>query len=357
MVVSRQLLAPLVALLSLAAVAAPVAAQATPDATPALGGARLFELPGEAVYPEGVAYDQDSNAFFVGSSADGTIYRGDVATGEVTVFSEAGADGRTSAAGMKIDQQGRLVVAGGPIGAVWVYDLAGGNLLAQFRNDLPEGATFLNDVAITPAGDAYVTDSFSPTLYRIPADALAGEVATPSATPEAGNALEAFVAFADTPFAYQEGFNANGIVATADGAFLLVVQANTGNLYRIDAATGAVTQVTLEGGALTNGDGMLLDGRLLYVVRNQDEQIVPVGLGEDFATGTLSEPFTDPSFNFPTTIARYDTCLLVVNSQFGAQQTGQPELPFTVSAIPIPSLDAVVADAATPAGSVAAGGC
>ena len=38
----------------------------------------------------------------------------------------------------------------------------------------------------------------------------------------------------------------------------------------------------------------------------------------------------------PTTIARFDGCLLVVNSQFAALP-GQPQLPFTVSSVPIPS--------------------
>ena len=362
MLVPRSLAAGVAALVLFLTGLPGVVAQGTPEATPALSGARLFELPGEAVYPEGVAYHEESRSFFVGSTSDGTIYRGNVDTGEVEVFSPAGADGRATATGVAVDQQGHLVVAGGSTGQVHVYDIASGALVGSFRNEQPAGATFLNDVAISPAGDAYITDSFSPTLYRIGADALASGAgtaagATPAASPEAAQALEAFLAFADTPFAYQEGINANGVVATPDGTFLLVVQTNTGNLYRVNVETREVTQVDLTGETVTNGDGMLLDGRLLYVVRNQDGQIVPVGLGEDYATGELSEPFTDPSFMFPTTIARYDACLLVVNSQFGAQESGQPELPFTVSAIPLPGLGAVVADAATPAGTPPAATC
>ncbi len=38
----------------------------------------VYELPGDNVYPEGIAYDPDSNTFFVGSATEGTIFRGDV---------------------------------------------------------------------------------------------------------------------------------------------------------------------------------------------------------------------------------------------------------------------------------------
>ncbi len=342
----RPLVVALAALLTLVLSTASVAAQATPDATPTTGGTRLFPLPGDQVYPEGVAYDEETGTFFVGSTGDGTIFRGDIATGEVEVFSEAGADGRTVAVGMKLDPEGRLVVAGGPTGRVFVYDTASGELIASFGNGQPEGATFLNDIAITPAGDAYVTDSFSPTLYRVSASAMTGGDATSdAASPEVGGGeLEAFLAFTDTPFEYVEGFNANGIVATPDGETLLVVQSNTGNLYRIDLASHQVGRVDLGGESLTGGDGMLLEDRTLYVVRQG--QITVVKLGQDFTTGTLGEGFTDPSFASPSTIARYDGCLLVVNSQFAARQTGQPELPFTVSGVPIAGMTGM----ATPEG-------
>ena len=84
---------------------------------------------------------------------------------------------------------------------------------------------------------------------------------------------------------------------------------------------------------------MLLEGRTLYVVRNEQERIVPVEMSADFLRGTAGEGFTDGSLNYPTTIASYDagTRLLAVNSQFGARDSGNdPELPFTVSGIPTP---------------------
>jgi CubicO group peptidase (beta-lactamase class C family) len=86
---------------------------------------------------------------------------------------------------------------------------------------------------------------------------------------------------------------------------------------------------------LANGDGLLLDGRTAYVVRNEQELIVPVKLSGEYISGEVGEPFTDPSFAFPTTIAKTDGRLLVVNSQFDKQE-GEAELPFTVSSVEVP---------------------
>jgi DNA-binding beta-propeller fold protein YncE len=102
---------------------------AAPGVSRAADGPTRFELPGATVFPEGIGYDAAGNAFFVGSSGDGTLYRGDVATGAVTVFSPAGSDGRTAATGMKSDGHGHLIVAGAGTGIIFVYDIAGGALL------------------------------------------------------------------------------------------------------------------------------------------------------------------------------------------------------------------------------------
>jgi sugar lactone lactonase YvrE len=93
-------------------------AQSTPEASPISGDGDviIYELPGEQVYPEGITFDETENVFYVGSTNDGTIFRGNIDTGGVEVFSEGGADGRTTAIGMDIDDQDRLFVAAGDSG-------------------------------------------------------------------------------------------------------------------------------------------------------------------------------------------------------------------------------------------------
>lgn len=320
---------------------APAPAPAVAAATPMAGG-RIFVLPDGGGFPDGIALDTATGDFYTGSAVDGTIYRGNVVAGTAGVFLP-GEPGRV-AVGLALDGNGRLFVTGGESGAIAVYDTATGQLLLEAANGLAPN-TLLNDVAVDAAGNAYVTDSFNPTLYRIPAAALApADSATPAPS---ANALEVFVDFSATGFnLVQPGFNANGIVATPDGQYLLLVQSNTGALYRVTVATGETIQVDLGEGSLPGGDGMTLDGQTLYVVR--EGQITPIVLAADFASGAAGASFSDASLAAPSDIAQFDRCLLVVNSQSDALQ-GQPQLPFTISSLPIPAAEqAAEAGAATP---------
>lgn len=273
-----------------------------------------YVIPGDTVFPEGVAFQPATGFFFVSSTGDGTIFRGHVSDPEAETFLAGGADARTTAIGLEIDDT-RLFIAGGTTGRAWVYDTETGALLAAFETG---SGGFLNDVAATRDADAFVTDSFRPTLWRI--DAELGEI-------------EPWLSFVDTPFQYANGFNANGIVATPDGKYLIVSQSNTRMLWRIDLATKASVQIATN--EPVGGDGLVLQGDTLYAV--EGGAIAKVLLGDDYATGTVISRTTDPSFRSPTTNAIARGRMLVVNSQFAARNAGQPPvLPFTVSSIAIP---------------------
>jgi sugar lactone lactonase YvrE len=292
--------------------------------TQEVSNAERYVLPGEQVFPEGVAYQSDTGDFYVGSTTDGTVFRGNVEGGpkEAEVFLEPESDGRTTAIGMEVDKEGRLFIAGGDTGRIFVYDTESADLVR--RLDTPDAeSTFLNDVAVTPDGDVYLTDSMRPVLFRV------------TSTADGVSEAEPWLNFEGTPAEYEEGFNLNGIDATDDGRYLVAVQSNTGELFRIDTESKEVVEINLGGETLTNGDGLLLDGRTVYVVRNEQELIVPVELSGEYISGEVGEPFTDPSFAFPTTLAKTDGRLLVVNSQFDKQE-GEPELPFTVSSVEVP---------------------
>ncbi len=284
-----------------------------------------YILPGDTVFPEGIAYQPTTGDFFVSSTTDGTIFRGNVQSESADVFLPGGTDGRTTAIGLKVDDyQDRLFVAGGNTGQIFVYDTDSGQLLSKFNNQ--KTSTFINDTAISPNGDAYFTDSSDPILYKV-------------STNEADELeFSAWLDLTGTAIVYQSGFNLNGIAATNNGKYLIVVQTNTGKLFRIDIASKQVTEIDLGGATLTNGDGILLSRRrILYVVRNQNELIVKVQLSEDFSRGTVISSTTEPSFAYPTTIAQARKRLLVVNSQFDKRGAGlTPELPFTVSSISLP---------------------
>lgn len=319
----RRLLPLLLILFAAVGVTTAVAKKGSPDKA---GKPTSYTIPGEKVFPEGIARQPGSRAFFVTSTDDGAIFRGDLRSPTLEPFAAAGVDGRKTAIGLKADKRGNLVVAGGDTGKVFVLSTEDGSKRKVLDSKPGEAPTFLNDVALA-RGYAYVTDSQRPILQRV------------KLGKDAVGELETFVSFAGTELEYEDGFNLNGIVAGPGGKYLLVVQSNTGELFRIDTKTKRVEEVDLGGATLENGDGLLRKGNTLYVARNQQELIVPVKLSRKGRSGRVGEGVTGPQLKYPTTLARDGKRLLAVNSQFDKRSSGEPpELPFDVATIAAPKV-------------------
>ncbi|HET6953002.1 MAG TPA: hypothetical protein VFI47_21645 [Acidimicrobiales bacterium] len=265
--------------------------------------------------PEGIAIGAEPFAYF-GSLLDGSVYRADLETGRGRIISEGPG---TPSVGLKIDPRGRLFVAGGDAGDGRVVSASTGEVLASYR--FSPAPSFVNDVLLTPDA-AWFTDSFNPVLYKVPLGRSGrlpgqGEIVT---VPLSGDV------------AFQEGFNVNGISRTPDGSGLLVVQTNTGLLFRVDPATGVTSTVDLAGDVLPNGDGILLSGRTLYVVQNVSNEVAVVRLDRAGRRGSVADRLTDPRFDVPTTVARFDGRLYLPNSRFLIEPT--PATPYSAVAIP-----------------------
>ena len=306
-------------LVALLAVSALLVAPATPAASE--GAVRTYILPGDEVFPEGIAVH--GHEYFATSSG-GDIYRGDLDEPEAKVFISLGFFVPTG--GIKVTGR-RLVVARGQAGIVGVFDRITGAFARRWVNGLSPGETQINDVAIAPNGDAYITDSIRPVLYRIPAAAV-----RQASTVE--DDIPVFLEWEGTPFPnIPGGVNANGIVATPDGKYLLVVNFETGGLFRVRLSDKRVTQVDLGGYALTGGDGMVLTKEnVLYVVRFFDSLVGEAPHHRRLRARPAAVRNHRSELQGPTTAAIAGNRLLVVNSQFSGP--GTP--PFTVSSIPLP---------------------
>lgn len=282
-----------------------------------------YVLPGSTVFPEGIAYDEGTQLVFVSSTTDGTVFRGSASDETLTPFLPPGADGRTTAIGLEVDNNGHLFVAGGGTGFVWVYDELTGDLIAALQ--IGSSPTFINDVAVDKDGVAYITDSMSPVIYR----------ATPNGS--GGYTIERWLELAGTPIVYGPGFNLNGMVVSPSSQYLFTVQTNTGNIYRIDIATKEIVQLDVGGATFPNGDGLWIRGNTLYVLQNQQAIITEIRVNANQARGSVVSQATDPSFVVPTSLVGARGRLLVVNSQFNRRGPGlSPVLPFTVSVVAIP---------------------
>ena len=257
--------------------------------------------------PEGIAAGRGTS-LYVGSIPTGAVWKGDARTGQGDVLVPP-RQGR-SAIGIEVDRRNRLFVAGGATGSAFVYDAATGADLAAYRL-APAGApaTFANDVAVTRRA-AWFTDSRLQQLYALP---LGRHGALPGQDEVRTLPLTGDLAY--TPSLTD--VDLNGIVAARGGRVLLAVQSSTGRLFRIDPRSGVTDEVDLGRAVLTGGDGLLLAGRVLFVVQNRLNQIAVVLLSGSLDSGRVVATLTDPDFDVPTTIAFQAGRLYAVNARFG----------------------------------------
>ncbi|NVI89925.1 SMP-30/gluconolactonase/LRE family protein [Actinomadura sp. BRA 177] len=287
-----------------------------------------YVLPGDRVYPEGIAADPRGGALYAGSFEDGTVYRTRPGHRVAEVFLPAGADGRHTANGLKVDRAGRLWVADSSSG-VSVYDTRTRRLLAQFA--VPgDGARFVNDLAIAPDGSAYLTDSARSVVYRV----------TPHDLAEACGGRAALTVGFDLDDALEPhgpgDFTLNGIVADPTGRYLLTGDMLGGDLYRLDLRTGGIREVALKGGDMHNADGLELQHGRLWTAHNVDNVINRWRITSDGTRARLERTLKDASLQVPTTLVRRHGTLYVVRSQFdkgGPLGDGTPEVPFTIAAV------------------------
>ena len=254
--------------------------------------------------PEGVLVGNGLD-IYAGSLATGAVYRADLRSGQGEIVVPDQEEG-IIAVGLSFDQRSNfLFVAGGPAGSGYVYDVETGTMVAEYP--FTGEFSFINDVIVTRSA-AYFTDSFRPFYYRIPLG-FGGQL------PDAG-AVEEIPLSGDFVF-IPNGFNTNGIDATANGKSLVIVNSTSGELYHVEPETGIASLIDLGGATVFNGDGILLDGMTLYVVQNRLNQIAVVQLNSDLTAGEIVANITDPAFDVPTTITEFGNSLYVVNARFG----------------------------------------
>lgn len=272
---------------------------------------RVLAVP-NGYQPEGIAIGEGPVAY-VGSEADGSIYRLDLRTGAGRVLSPAVG---TASVGLKTDAYGRLFVAGGGAGDARVIDVRTGRVLAHYR--LADSGSYINDVVVA-GRDVWFTDSSRPRLYHLRLGRHGELPRTSSAVALAGD-------YAEHDWPAPLNNNANGIVTTPDGRGLLVVQSNTGLLFRVDPATGGTRRVDTGHLALPFGDGLLRDGRTLYVVLPNVTSTVdrlevsPDGTTAELVATQASPLFSDDAYGpsvltTPTTAAFFGSRMYLVDAR------------------------------------------
>jgi sugar lactone lactonase YvrE len=116
-----------------------------------------------------------------------------------------------------------------------VLDAASRRVLRSYP--LQAVPSFINDVVLT-GGAAWYTDSTNPVLFKLPLGRDGSLPAQATRVPLTGDIV------------YAAGNNANGITATPDGRGLIIVQTNTGKLFRT-SYDGRTTEVDLPNARFT----------------------------------------------------------------------------------------------------------
>ncbi len=193
---------------------------------PRVRGAVAFTLKERDLQPEGIAYDPATRAVFAGSFK-GKIVRiaPDGAAADFAVVSDPGAarvvvglrvDSRRGHLWAVVDDPRAFSDPGAGGSSLHQYEIASGNLLARYRG-APRGA--FNDVAVTPAGEAFATNTTDGSVWR--------------AAPGRADMTE-FLPAGTVP-------EANGITATPDGRRLFV--AGWHDIHRVDLPSGKVVRL------------------------------------------------------------------------------------------------------------------
>jgi sugar lactone lactonase YvrE len=285
-------------------------------------------MPG--LFPEGIAWDATGKRFFL-SSLTGQGITAVADDGTTTPF--AAAENGMAAVGLEVDEANNRLLVDYSDAAVFsdpnakgaaalgIYDLETADLINFVDlSTLYDGKHFANDVTVDEDGNAYVTDSFSPVIYKVTPD---GEASIFVQDDNLGN----------------PNFGLNGIVYDSDG-YLLASVGGSASLWKIplDDPT-KLTQVQLS--EPFGADGMFLDadGNLIAVAAfsasdgSQHQEVVSVSSDDDWATATIDKRLTTQD---ATTVAIRDGLVYVIYAQLGKQGTNPPPDSFEIGRIDFP---------------------
>jgi len=261
---------------------------------PAAALAAGIEFKAPSAYPEGITCNEKTGEFFVSSMRHGTV--GVVKDGKYKPFAR---DAQLiSSVGMHVDaERGRLLVCVSDPGVsektspktqkklarLIAFDLKSGKRKSSvdLNTLVPEGEHFCNDFAIDADGNAYVTDSFSPVIYKV------------------DPTFKASVFLKDDKFKGQ-GFGLNGVVHHKDG-FLIVAKSDDGTLWKISEKGAPVPEEIKVSEKLVNADGLVLSpGGDLIVIQNENHRAARLKSTDGWKTAKVDKTVALEAA-FPTT--------------------------------------------------------
>jgi sugar lactone lactonase YvrE len=205
-------------------------------------------------------------------------------------------------------------------GSVGIYDINSGQRVAfvDLKPLLPGAPVFINDIALDPQGNAYVTNSRTPVIYKISTDGTAS------------------IFYQDAAFA-TTGFGFNGIeYGNSDGGYLLVAYSAANQVIKFPVSDPSDYSIVSLDTTLAGPDGLLLskNGQDLIVVNNAgggNGKVISFSSQDMWESGTATTTVETGSV-FPTTATTDGRNVYVLYAYLNKRATGQSV--YTIKLIP-----------------------
>jgi hypothetical protein len=269
-----------------------------------------FRLSSTTFFPEGIAYDSRTNAYFVSSVRQRKIVRVS-AQKVVTDFVGPGQDGLWGVSGIGVDERRRLLWACSNAtetvegytpadqnnAAVFAFNLDDGKLVTKYPLAQPGSNHMCDGLVVGSDGAVFVADSLGTAIYRIDPGARDLKVVL---GPEAG-------------------ISPQGLALSAKGNTLFVSNYFSG-LYAIALPSNRVSRVvSLAKPSLAGIDGLIGYGKDLIAIQNgiQPNRVVRLKLNSAGTTVTSVQllEVNHPLFGEPTLgLVKGHTLLFVANN-------------------------------------------
>ncbi|KAL9246662.1 hypothetical protein vseg_020169 [Gypsophila vaccaria] len=255
-----------------------------------------FRSPG--LYPEGLTWDPASQHFIVASLHRGTFHSISATgvTETLTLTSSAiNLPKNPTILGLAVDHRvNRLLAAVNTAESPYLaaFSLHRTSISLISLTPLPTtspSSAVANAVAVDPNGDAYVTNSGENYIWKVTSNGTVSIFSNSSLFTE-------YPVNQTSPYNY---CGLNGVVYTKN--YLLVVQSNTGKMFKVDAVNGAATSVKLPKD-LTLADGIAVKEDGVVVVVSMNEAWV-LKSEDGWAQGVVIDEITLEREGFPTSVS------------------------------------------------------
>lgn len=273
-----------------------------------------FQAP--SFYPEGTVYNSKQGLFYIGSVKTGTIATVDKSGNFKEFYSEPALK---SSFGMKIDSRKNClwVCTGDPNYSNYsdsatykkMIRLIGIDLSSAKKihdidlSNLYPGKHFANDLTLDNDGNIYITDSYSPVIYKVDANGKAS-------------------VFAQSDWFKSVDIGLNGIVYHPKG-YLLAVNNSDGSILKIDIKSPATISKVRIDNFFPGADGLLIDGQgnLVLVQNKGADKAHQIASNDNWQSGKVkASTSTEDRFQNPSTSTIADGKVYLLNAKLNELQ-------------------------------------